>query len=64
MTLTDVLDFGTKKGFTPRNKHVKYESSITNHSKATATVKVFCKQTNMTMNTDLELVTNRKVLLQ
>ena len=37
MTLTLVL----KKGFTPRNIYVKYESCITYHSKAMANVKVF-----------------------
>ena len=37
MTLTLVL----KKGFYPRNIYVKYESSITYHSKAMANVKVF-----------------------
>ena len=43
MTLTLVL----KKGFTPRNTYVIYESSITDHSKAIAKVKVFTdKQTN------------------
>ena len=46
LTLTDDLDFVTKKGFTPRNTYVKYERSITYHSKAMANVKVFCRQTN------------------
>ena len=36
MTLTLVL----KKGFAPRNVHVKYESPKTCHSKAMANVKV------------------------
>ena len=43
MTLTLVL----KKGFNPRNivhVYVKYESFITDHSKAIANVKVFTDQ--------------------
>ena len=42
LTLTDDLDFGTKKkAFTPRNIYMKYESSITYHSKTMANVKLF-----------------------
>ena len=43
MTLTLVL----KKGFNPRNIYVKYEKSISDHSKSMAHVNVFAdKQTD------------------
>ena len=46
MTLTDVLDFGSKERVLPLGLYVyvKYESSITCHSKAMANVKVFAKK--------------------
>ena len=46
--MVDDLDFSTKERvFTPRNTNVKYESSITYHSKAMANIKRFCnKQTD------------------
>ena len=33
-----------RKDLTTRNMHVKYESSITYHSKFMATIKVYCRQ--------------------
>ena len=47
LTLTDDLDFGTKETVFPKNIYVKYEISITYHSKAIANVKAFTdKQTD------------------
>ena len=40
LTSTDALTLVPQKGLTTRNTHVKYERSITHHSKVMANVKV------------------------
>ena len=51
MILTDDIVFSTKVKFSPRNINVKYEGSITYHSKAMANVEVFAdKQTDRRTN--------------
>ena len=57
MTLTLVL----KKGFTPSNIYVKYESSITNHSKSMANIKQMDRQTGQKLYVpDLSVIGHKK----
>ena len=59
MTLSDDLDFGNKGRVLPQGIYMKYESSITYHSKAMAKVKVFAdKQTNKQTNGQTDRGTN------
>ena len=43
LTLRDDLDLSSKNGLTTMNKHVKYESAVTNHSKVITNNKEFLK---------------------
>ena len=44
------LTLAAQKNLTTRNTHVKYESSMTNHSKVMANVKGFCGKTDRQMD--------------
>ena len=52
LNLTDDLDLGIEVKVLPQNKPVKYESTLTSHTKVIANVTIFCRQTYTCRKTD------------